>query len=129
MNLSENSIVIDVDGTLCELKRGDQPYLDVLPKEAVITTLRRYKKLGYRIILYTSRNMRTYNKNIGEINAKTLPVLIQWLEKYDIPYDEIHIGKPWPGPNGFYVDDRTIRPEEFVALSEVEIQKILGEKG
>lgn len=128
MNISENSIIVDVDGTLCELKKADQTYLDVAPKAAVVETLKRYKKIGYRIVLYTSRNMRTYNKNIGEINAKTLPILIQWLENHDIPHDEIHIGKPWPGPHGFYVDDRTIRPDEFVSLSEVEIQEILGEK-
>ena len=33
---------------------------------------------------------------------------------WDIPYDEIIYGKPWPGHNGFYVDDRAVRPDEFL---------------
>ena len=49
--------------------------------------------MGFYIILNTSRNMRTYNGNIGLINKNTAKV--HYLEKYDIPYDEIYYGKPW----------------------------------
>lgn len=59
--------------------------------------------------------MKSYGGNLGVINAKTAPVLLEWLRKWDIPYDEIIYGKPWPGQNGFYVDDRTVRPDEFLA--------------
>ncbi len=121
-----NSIIIDVDGTLCEIKQPYENYLDVEPKSNIIDTLKQYKRKGYRIVLYTSRNMRTFKNNIGEINAKTLPTLLKWLEKHEIPFDEIYVGKPWPGPGGFYVDDRTVRPDEFASLSEEEIKELLG---
>jgi capsule biosynthesis phosphatase len=49
-----------------------------------------------------------------------------WLDRHGIPYDELHVGKPWPGRGGFYVDDKAIRPEEFVGLSYQEILAIVG---
>lgn len=26
-----------------------------------------------------------------------------WLARWDVPYDEVHVGKPWAGRHGFYV--------------------------
>ena len=46
--------------------------------------------------------------------------------RHDIPFDEIHVGKPWCGTEGFYIDDRAIRPSEFVALSLGEIQTLIA---
>ncbi len=68
--------------------------------------------------------MNSYNGNLGLINVKTAPILIEWLKKWDIPYDEIVYGKVWPGHNGFYVDDRTVRPNEFLKYSPEELAKI-----
>ena len=65
--------------------------------------------------------MRTFEGNIGKINVHTLPIVIEWLKKHDVPYDEIIMGKPWCGFDGFYVDDKAIRPNEFAELSYEEI--------
>ncbi|HBC7113125.1 TPA: capsular biosynthesis protein, partial [Escherichia coli] len=70
----------------------------------------------------------TYNSNIGKITAVTLPIIVEWLEKNNVPYDEIYVGKPWCGHEGFYVDDKAIRPNEFVNLSYNEIKKLTGIK-
>lgn len=121
----ENIIVIDIDGTLCNIKNKSEDYIDILPKKDVLNKLRVYKEKGVYIILYTSRQMRTYKGNIGRINANTAKVLFEWLDKHDVPYDEIHFGKPWCGRNGFYVDDKAIRPSEFLELSHEEILKLL----
>jgi capsule biosynthesis phosphatase len=51
-------------------------------------------------------------------------VLLKWLEKWSIPYDEIVYGKVWPGHHGFYVDDRTIRPNEFLQYDVEELDEI-----
>lgn len=122
---SEKVIVMDIDGTLCEIKSKEQSYLDVSPKFNILEKLNKMRQEGFYIILYTSRQMRTYNGNIGKINANTGKILFQWLEKYDIPFDEIYFGKPWCGKNGFYVDDKAIRPSEFAKLSYDEIIKLL----
>ena len=119
---NKNKIIIDLDDTICSTKNGD--YENSIPKEKVIKKIKEYKKLGFEIIIYTSRNMRTYKGNVELIKANTLPIIIRWLEKFDIPYDQIMVGKPWPSFGGFYVDDKAIRPDEFVNLTYSEIQKI-----
>jgi len=119
-------IVIDLDGTLtinCEAGYPDKP-LNI----EVLKACRKYKDMGFEIIIYTSRNMRTYEGNIGKINMYTLPEAITWLEKHSVTYDEIHVGKPWCGFDGFYVDDKSIRPSEFAMLSYKEIQALLAKE-
>lgn len=118
-------IVMDIDGTLCPTKKPEQTYSELIPFESVISKLRQYHNNGYRIILHSSRQMRTHQGNIGRINATTAKVLFEWLDRHEIPYDEIHLGKPWCGRSGFYVDDKTIRPREFLELSEEQITQTL----
>ncbi|MFC5469742.1 HAD-IIIC family phosphatase [Cohnella suwonensis] len=125
MIAEENVLVMDIDGTICENKKEHQSYLDLRPKYDVLDKLREYRQRGFYIILYSSRQMRTYKGNVGKINANTAKTLFQWLDKHDIPYDEIHFGKPWCGRNGFYVDDKAIRPSEFLQYSLEEIQNLL----
>lgn len=114
---SQSTIVIDVDGTLCPIKPDDCRYEDLLPFPDMIAKLHEYRQLGFRIALYTSRNMRSHQGNVGVINAVTAPVLVEWLRRWDIPFDELYFAKPWAGPGGFYVDDRAVRPDEFLSLS------------
>jgi capsule biosynthesis phosphatase len=115
------TIVMDIDGTLCPIKKSGEEYIDLVPYKKVVDRLCEYRQNGAYIILYTSRNMKTYEKNIGLINANTAKVLLNWLDKWNIPYDEIVYGKPWAGENGFYVDDRAIRPDEFLEYTELEL--------
>lgn len=118
-------IVMDIDGTLCEIKSSSQLYTEVSPKRNVLDKLKTYVDKGFYIILYTSRNMKTHQGNIGKINANTAKVLFNWLEKHDVPYDEIHFGKPWCGKDGFYVDDKAIRPDEFLKYDYEKIIMLL----
>lgn len=119
-------LVVDIDGTLCDIKAAGQSYADLVPRADMLAKLRQYQERGYRIMLYTSRNMKTHNHNLGLINKHTAPVLLDWLARWDVPYDEILFGKPWPRTKGFYIDDRAIRPDEFLRLSEQEIHQLLG---
>lgn len=119
-------IVIDLDGTLCEEKKEGEDYIDIKPNIAIVEKLQKYKEKGFYIIIDSARNMRTYGGNIGKINANTLKTVLLWLDMHQIPYDEIRVGKPWPGNNGFYVDDRTIRPSEFINMTYEEIMEVTG---
>ena len=118
------SFVFDIDGTLCPIKNKDEKYEDLVPFPGMIEKMRYYKGQGARIILYTSRNMNTYHGNIGLINKHTASLLTEWLKKWDIPYDEIVYGKVWPGHKGFYIDDRTVRPDEFLKYTPDELEEI-----
>ena len=118
-------LIVDVDDTICVTNNGD--YKSAIPIEQVIQQLREYQSRGFQIVLHSSRNMRTYEGNVGKINAHSLPILVEWLIQHNVPYDEIYMGKPWCGREGFYVDDKAIRPKEFANMSYEEIQQILKE--
>ncbi|MEW5686000.1 MAG: HAD hydrolase family protein [Pseudomonadota bacterium] len=117
-------LVFDLDGTLA-LDEPESPYSARRPNLALIERLREYRADGFEIIICTARNMRTYQGSIGRINAETLPVILAWLAEHQVPYDEIHVGKPWCGTDGFYVDDKAVRPSEFVGLSYDQIRDLL----
>lgn len=118
------SFVFDIDGTLCPIKKKEDRYEDLVPYTNIVSKLRYYHDNSAKIILFTSRNMNSYNGNIGVINKNTARILLDWLEKWNIPYDEIVYGKPWPGYKGFYIDDRTVRPDEFLNYGIEELDKL-----
>lgn len=118
-------IILDLDNTISITKNGD--YKNASPVPGIIDKIREYKDAGFEIVIFSSRNMRTYDRNIGKINIYTLPIILDWLQKYKIPYDEVYIGKPWCGKEGFYVDDRAIRPNEFINMSYEQIVKLFGD--
>ena len=117
-------LIIDLDDTLTKNNK-DLSYNNKEPNFALITKLREYKAQGFEIIIQTARNMKTYQGVVGKINVHTLPVIIEWLNKHNVPYDEIYVGKPWCGTEGFHVDDRAVRPSEFVSRSFGEIRALL----
>jgi capsule biosynthesis phosphatase len=96
----------DLDGTICHIKKESEHYSDVEPLPGAVETLQKLKSEGHYIIIMTARNMRTHNNNVGKIVANQSTVVIEWLKKHQIPFDEIHFGKPLAD---FYVDDKAIR--------------------
>lgn len=117
-------IIMDLDETICSTVNGD--YENSIPKLDVIERMHEFKAQGFEVVISTSRNMRTYAGNVGKINANTLPIIITWLAKHQVPYDEIYTGKPWCGTEGFYVDDRALRPQEFAVMTVDQINELLG---
>ena len=91
----------------------------------MVEKLRMLQKQGFKIVMFTARNMRTYQGNIGEINKYTAPMTLRWLEQHKIPYDEIIFGKPWPGKDGVYIDDRTVRPTEFLNQNMEQLKQLM----
>lgn len=122
------TLIIDIDGTLCPSKKESDPigeYENLEPFAPMVRKIREYKAAGYTIVLHTARHMRTTGGNVGIILAKYSQHTFRWLEKHDIPYDEILFGKPWPGRRGFYVDDRAVRPSEFLKYSAEELERLI----
>lgn len=116
-------LIVDLDETLCTTSNGD--YVNATPLWPMIEKLRHYREQGFDIAISTSRNMRTYAGNTGKITAHTLPIILDWLKRHDVPFDEVYIGKPWCGTDGFYIDDRAIRPQEFLDLSYAQIMQLI----
>lgn len=118
-------LVFDLDGTLTH-DDASVDYAERRPNLAMVEKLRTYRDQGFEIVICSARNMRTYAGDLGKINAHTLPVILDWLIRHAIPYDEVHVGKPWCGTEGFYVDDKAVRPSEFLAMTHDEIHALLA---
>lgn len=116
-------LVVDMDDTITITEHGD--YEHSKPIQKTIDLLKKYKEDGFQIIIHSSRQMRTYEGQVGKINVHTLPNIINWLTNHDVPFDEIIVGKPWCGFEGWYIDDKSIRPSEFHNMSKDEIEALL----
>lgn len=99
----EKMLIFDMDGTIANLYAVDN-WLELLHSENTLPyeiaeplynmvelndLLLRLKNVGYRIVInsWTSKNgSKEYNKRVRK--AK-----IEWLNKHNFPYDEIHIVK------------------------------------
>ncbi|WP_122055960.1 capsular biosynthesis protein [Vibrio sp. Evd11] len=119
-------LVVDLDSTITLGDTSD--YRNVSPNVEVIKQLALYQEQGFSIAIFTARNMRTYEGNVGLINVHTLPIISEWLDTHSVPYDEIIVGKPWCGKEGFYIDDRAVRPSEFASMSFDEITVLLDKE-
>ena len=116
-------LVVDLDDTISVTENGD--YQNSKPIQKTIDLLRKYKEEGFLIVIHSSRQMRTYEGQVGKINVHTLPNIVNWLNRHQVPYDEIIVGKPWCGFTGFYIDDKSIRPSEFHSMSLKQIDEML----
>jgi hypothetical protein len=57
------------------------------------------------ILKQTARRMRTHHGNVGSVLADIGPVTFAQLAKYEIPFHDIHFGKPYAD---VYVDDLAV---------------------
>ena len=98
-------ICFDFDNTLVTHPTIAGDYTSVLPIQRNINYLKLLKSLGHTIIIATARRMKTHKGNVGAIVADVGRVTLDTLDKFDIPYDEIHFGKPYAN---FYIDDLAV---------------------
>ena len=98
-------ICVDLDGTIARNKTGNEGYADVDPMPLAVETLQQLKKQGFYIIIHTARNMGSCNNNLGKVIARQANLVTEWLEKFNIPYDELLFGKP---NVDYFIDDKGI---------------------
>lgn len=99
------NICVDLDGTIAKNKVGDQDYADVEPMPDAVKVLNELKREGYYIVIFTARNMATCKNNVGRVIARQGKLVADWLEKYNVPYDELLFGKPHVD---YFIDDKAI---------------------
>lgn len=121
----DKALVVDIDGTICPIKQSHEQYADLKPEPLILARLKALHADGWHIILHTARGMRSNDGNPGKIAKNVGPDLLKWLAQHDIPFDELHLAKPWPGHRGVYIDDRAVRPREFVELSFDELETLM----
>jgi len=125
-NQEHKVLVIDLDNTIT-IENPLTPYSQKKPNVKIINKIKEYKKLGYEIIINTARRMKTHKNDESKLIAEIADVTIAWLKENDVPFDGLKFGKTHAN-NGFYVDDKAIRPDEFLELSEEEIFNLISDK-
>lgn len=95
-------IVIDIDGTISELKKEGQTYENVGVNAGAVQKINQLKDDGHYIILHSARHMKTCEGDVEKVKEKVGQITIDWLKKHGIQYDEIHFGKPYAQ---LYIDD------------------------
>lgn len=118
-------ICIDLDGTICEFKKEGQTYADVLPKNGAKEMIDVLKERGHTIIIHTARNMKTQGHNVGKVLQNVGRITLEWLDKYEIQYDEIFFGKP---NADITIDDRVFRFECWTKIDEALIIKLAKDR-
>jgi len=95
----------DLDGTLVTDPVVPNDYSTTQPISENINVVRELKRRGHKIIINTSRRMKTYNGNVGAALRDIGLVTLQSLQAMNIPYDEIFFGKPYAD---YYIDDKAM---------------------
>ncbi len=110
-------VCFDLDNTLVTYCKTIGDYSTVSPIIKNIQYARYLKRLGHIIIIYTARNMKIQNSNIGKILSNIGKITMDTITKFDIPCDELYFGKPYAH---VYIDDLAINPYDN------DIEKMLG---
>ncbi|MCB0395449.1 MAG: capsular biosynthesis protein [Flavobacteriales bacterium] len=107
-------ICIDLDGVIAKLKTADESYADLEPVPGAVEKLKQLKDNGHYIIIHTARHMKTCEGNVGKVLMKLGKITLDWLEKHNVPYDEIYFGKPWAE---IYIDDNALRFSSWAEIN------------
>jgi capsule biosynthesis phosphatase len=105
IKMKKRRFCFDLDGTLVgyPVVKGD--YSTCLPIEKNIRLVQQLYKAGHHVIIQTARRMHTHDGNVGKVLADVGPITFAQLAKYDIPFHDIHFGKPWAD---VYIDDLAV---------------------
>jgi len=95
-------VCIDLDGTLCKQQPFGDGFVEGEPKLAAKEALIGFKKTGYKIIILTTR----LNPDFGGDLVWKKDRVIAWLNKYEIPFDEVTNNKP---SADMYIDNKAVK--------------------
>lgn len=118
-------ICIDLDGTICELRKEGETYADVKVKPGAAEKIRQLRAAGHVIIINTARNMASSGHNLGKAMKNIGKITFDWLDRNGIEYDEIFFGKP---NADITIDDRVVRFESWELITENYIKSKAREK-
>ena len=101
-------IGFDIDGVIAESNGGwtSDYYSSCKPNYEVISLMRKISESGHKIIIYTSR-----------LSNEVKGVTVEWLNRYNVPYDAIHFDKPL---YDFMLDDKSVNVDDLKGLIQRE---------
>lgn len=99
-------VAIDFDGTIVE---NEYPNIGPL-KENAIRCIRLLKEIGCNIIITSCRTNTIIHPNLAE-RLTQVKIMKAFLERNNIPFDEIDNGTQGKVDADVYIDDRAVRFE------------------
>jgi len=117
----KRTLVFDIDDTICTHTNRD--YVNAKPHWDVIGKINSLYKKGYNITLYTARGQNSCNGDLKLILERNEDILINWLEKHEVKYNELIFGKPL---GNWYIDDKAMTVETFL---EAPFEELIGNSG
>lgn len=116
MSLKDKSMVFDIDDTICFTNHNEtdtyKKYGLAKPNNKIISIMQKLKAEGWYITLLSARRMLTHNGNIEMVKADVGDITTEWLKQHNVPYDNIHFGKPYA--SHYYIDDKGINLDDFI---------------
>lgn len=107
-------IVVDLDDTICRPNHHGstthEKYAKAQPIHATIIWLQNAKAAGAYIIIHTARRMLTHKGDLDKIHADVGQVTRDWLDTWQVPFDELVFGKPY---GDIYIDDKAMNVENI----------------
>ena len=111
--MKSKTLCIDFDDTIRNRSND-------LPISGVVEALSKLQKKGYRIVISSARiNVKMW----GELAHFRIDDIKNWLNKYNIPYDDVVAYKP---AANLYIDDKGYRFEGDWEKTSNDVQKLLG---
>lgn len=126
-------ILMDIDDTISRVDytlydHDDEiDFTQAIPNMKMINKIKELISKGINVTLYTARGMPLTN-DAEQARATRIDDLQCWLYKIGLGDIEVIFGKQWCWMEGFYVDDRSIRPSEFLENDLDGIKKILSDE-
>lgn len=97
------TIIVDLDGTICEERPTfERSLAEILP--GAKETINRWRSAGNTIIIYTTRSWSEYR------------MTEDWLRKNGVEYDQLVCGKPL---GQVWIDDRALRFTSWDEISKM----------
>ncbi len=109
--IADRTVCVDVDDTICFTPGFE--YASSVPNEPVVAKLRELHAAGWRIVLHTARGQGRSGGRIETVADVVYAEVEEFCTRFHVPYDEIVVGKPFAR---WYVDDKALRPDEFVTM-------------
>jgi phosphoglycolate phosphatase-like HAD superfamily hydrolase len=94
----------DLDGVIAKDNGGwtSDYYSSCKPNLDAVALMKKLNRQGHKIIIYTSR-----------LSYEVKAVTVEWLHRYDVPYDAIHFDKPL---YDYMIDDRGITVDQLKSI-------------
>jgi phosphoglycolate phosphatase-like HAD superfamily hydrolase len=102
MKDKQKTLGLDFDGTICQKQSYGDGLIYQTPTDGAVEAIKKLKDAGYKLVVFTTR----LNPDFGGDIVWKHKQIVEWLQKYGIPYDEVTNHKPEAMA---YIDDRAVR--------------------